>query len=88
MKRLEKLTVAELKQLLEEQGLVISGKKSELIDRLMANKEKEISELVEDSNQQLSFLKPLFQNGLSSIDFERRLTIRYGAAVPCYFGNY
>ena len=38
----EGMTVAELKALLKERGLPVSGKKSELIDRLTDNQEEEI----------------------------------------------
>ena len=38
----EGMTVAELKALLKERGLPVSGKKSELIDRLSDNQEEEI----------------------------------------------
>ena len=40
----EGMTVAELKALLKERGLPVSGKKSELIDRLSDNQEEEIVE--------------------------------------------
>ena len=38
----EGMTVAELKALLKERGLPVSGKKSELIERLSDNQEEEI----------------------------------------------
>ena len=81
MSGLEKLTVVELKQLLTDKGLAISGKKSELIERLVSNDEQGFTELEENANPQLPFLKSLFQDGFSSVKFDRRLTIRYGAAV-------
>ena len=43
----EGMTVAELKALLKERGLPVSGKKSELIDRLSDNQEDEIVETEE-----------------------------------------
>ncbi len=43
----EGMTVAELKALLKERGLPVSGKKSELIDRLSDNQEEEIVETEE-----------------------------------------
>ena len=43
----EGMTVAELKALLKERGLPVSGKKSELIDRLSGNQEEEIVETEE-----------------------------------------
>ena len=47
----EKMTVAELKVLLKEAGLPISGKKADLIERLSASEEvEETIEEVEDSS--------------------------------------
>ena len=43
----EGMTVAELKALLKDRGLPVSGKKSELIDRLSDNQEEEIVETEE-----------------------------------------
>ena len=85
MGELDSLTVVELKQILKDKGLPISGKKSELIERLMSNGEEGVSEIVEDSGQQLPFLKSLFSDGFSSLDFDKRLTLRYGAAVFMLF---
>lgn len=81
MSGLEELTVVELKQLLSNKGLSISGKKSELIERLVSIDEQGITELGENANPQLPFLKSLFKDGFSSVKFDRRLTIRYAAAV-------
>ena len=85
MGELDSLTVVELKQLLKDKGLPTSGKKSELIERLMSNNEGGVSEIVEDSSQQLPFLKSLFSDGFSSVNFDKRLTLRYGAAVFMLF---
>ena len=85
MGELDTLTVAELKQRLKDKALPISGKKSELIERLMSNDEGRVSEIIEDSSQQLPFLKSLFRDGISSVDFDKRLTFRYGAAVFMLF---
>lgn len=93
MDGLDSLTVVELKELLKEKGLPISGKKSELIERLIVNNKgvnlldepKSIvipsAELIEDSDQHLPFLTSLLQNGLSSVHFDRKLALRYGAAL-------
>lgn len=93
MDGLNSLTVVELKELLKEKGLPISGKKSELIERLIVNNKgvnlldepKSIvipsAELIEDSDQHLPFLTSLLQNGLSSVHFDRKLALRYGAAL-------
>ena len=47
----EGMTVAELKALLKERGLPVSGKKSELIDRLSDNQEEEIVDNKEIESQ-------------------------------------
>ena len=44
----EDMTVAELKALLKEQGLPVSGKKADLIERLSQSAQEEDSEVVED----------------------------------------
>ena len=51
------LTIVELKQLLTDKGLAISGKKSELIERLVSIDEQGITELGENTKPQLPFLK-------------------------------
>ena len=43
----EDMTVAELKALLKEQGLPVSGKKADLIERLSQSAQEEDSEVVE-----------------------------------------
>ena len=52
----EDMTVAELKVLLKEEGLPVSGKKADLIERLSQSNQEEESEVVEDvveeSNQE------------------------------------
>ena len=45
----ESMTVAQLKELLKEQGLPVSGKKAELIERLMESSGAEEEEVVEDT---------------------------------------
>ena len=45
----ESMTVAQLKELLKEQGLPVSGKKAELIERLMETSGAEEEEVVEDT---------------------------------------
>ena len=44
----QSMTVAQLKELLKEQGLPVSGKKAELIERLMESSGAEEEEVVED----------------------------------------
>jgi len=85
MSGMEELTVVELRQLLKDKELAISGKKSELIERLMSNEDEEKSKNDDATNTQLPFLKSLYQNGISSVKFDRRQTIRYGAAVFMLF---
>ena len=57
MPELNSLTVVQLKQLLKEQGLTISGKKSELISRLESHDEVFLS-LEEDSNSNQTKVEP------------------------------
>ena len=45
----QSMTVAQLKELLKEQGLPVSGKKAELIERLMESSGAEEEEVVEDT---------------------------------------
>jgi hypothetical protein len=81
MDGLDSLTVVELKQLLKEKGLPVSGKKAELLERLMANDEGGSIGLKQQPEQQLPFLTSLFQKGLSSVNVDRKLALHYGAAL-------
>ena len=60
----EGMTVAELKALLKERGLPVSGKKSELIDRLSDNQEEE--EIVETEEIE----SPAAEESSADEDFE------------------
>lgn len=81
-------TVAQLKVILQEKELPVSGKKADLITRLVEHesrsKPKSIltnkSMKLEDgmSIDNLPFLSSIIQNGISSVDFDREQTIRYG----------
>jgi hypothetical protein len=81
MDGLEKLTVIELKQRLKEKDLPVSGKKAELLERLLSNVDGERRELKQKSNQQLPFLTSVFKNGLSSVNIDKKLALRYGVAL-------
>lgn len=59
----EGMTVAELKALLKERGLPVSGKKSELIDRLSDNQEEEIVDTEEIES-------PAADESSADVDFE------------------
>ena len=81
-------TVAQLKIILQEKGLPVSGKKADLITRLVehesTSKPKSIptnkSMKSEDgiSQDNLPFLSSIIQNGIGSVDFDKEQTIRYG----------
>jgi len=77
----EVLTVAQLKKLLKEKGLPMSGKKVELVERLMANNDGGSQKLKQQPNQQLPFLTSVFKNGLSSVNIDKKLALRYGATL-------
>jgi large subunit ribosomal protein L32e len=49
----ENMTVAELKELLREAGLPVSGKKSDLIERLSESKDKSQEDIVEDVQEEV-----------------------------------
>ena len=49
----ENMTVAELKELLREAGLPVSGKKSDLIERLGESKDKLQEDVVEDVQEEV-----------------------------------
>jgi len=81
MDGLDSLTVVELKQRLKDKGLPVSGKKAELLERLLADDKGEHQGLKQKPEQQLPFLTSLFQKGLSSVNVDRKLALRYGAAL-------
>jgi hypothetical protein len=66
---------------LKEKGLPVSGKKAELLERLLTNDEGESLGLKQKPEQQLPFLTSLFQKGLSSVNVDRKLALHYGAAL-------
>ena len=55
----ESMTVAQLKELLKEQGLPVSGKKADLIARLMESSgaEEEVVEAAEDAAEEDDFFE-------------------------------
>jgi beta-lactam-binding protein with PASTA domain len=56
----ESMTVAQLKELLKEQGLPVSGKKAELIERLMESSgadEEEVVEAAEEAAEEDDFFE-------------------------------
>ena len=80
-------TVAQLKIILQEKGLPVSGKKADLIARLVENgKPTNPKSMVivdaeqEDGNpstEDLPFFTSILQNGIDSVDFDKDQTIRY-----------
>ena len=80
-------TVAELKIILQEKGLPVSGKKADLIARLVENGKSTDSKstVIVDSVQEdgkpstegLPFFTSILENGINSVDFDKEQTIRY-----------
>ena len=80
-------TVAQLKIILQEKGLPVSGKKADLIARLVENEKPTdpksvviVDSVQEDENsstEDLPFLASIFKNGIDSVDFDKEQTIRY-----------
>ncbi len=80
-------TVAQLKIILQEKGLPVSGKKADLIARLVENGKPTnpkstviVDSVQEDENsstEDLPFLASIFKNGIDSVDFDKEQTIRY-----------
>ena len=80
-------TVAQLKIILQEKGLPVSGKKADLIARLVENGKptNPKSMVIVDAEQEdgtssaedLPFFTSILQNGIDSVDFDKDQTIRY-----------
>ena len=80
-------TVAQLKIILQEKGLPVSGKKADLIARLVENgkstdsKSTVIVDSVQEdgkpSTEDLPFFTSILENGIDSVDFDKEQTIRY-----------
>ena len=80
-------TVAQLKIILQEKGLPVSGKKADLIARLVENgkptkpKSTVIADSVQEdgksSTEDLPFFSSILENGIDSVDFDKEQTIRY-----------
>lgn len=80
-------TVAQLKIILQEKGLPVSGKKADLIARLVENEKPTNlkSTVIGDSVQRdgkssaegLPFFTSILENGIDSVDFDKDQTIRY-----------
>ena len=80
-------TVAQLKIILQEKGLPVSGKKADLIARLVESESSSnpksvviVDSVQEDENsstEDLPFLTSIFKNGIDSVDFDKEQTIRY-----------
>ena len=80
-------TVAQLKIILQEKGLPVSGKKADLIARLVENEKPTNlkSTVIGDSVQKdgkssaegLPFFASILENGIDSVDFDKDQTIRY-----------
>lgn len=84
-------TVAQLKVILQEKGLPVSGKKADLITRLVQNEDRETSTSVPDkiseesdvstSSEKLPFLSAIMKNGFESVEIDRSMAIRYGSTL-------
>lgn len=80
-------TVAQLKIILQVKGLPVSGKKADLIARLVENEKPTNlkSTVIGDSVQKdgkssaegLPFFTSILENGIDSVDFDKDQTIRY-----------
>ena len=80
-------TVAQLKIILQEKGLPVSGKKADLIARLVEDgkptnpKSTVIVDSVQkdgkSSTKELPFFTSILENGIDSVDFDKEQTIRY-----------
>ena len=80
-------TVAQLKIILQEKRLPVSGKKADLIARLVESESSSnpksvviVDSVQEDENsstEDLPFLTSIFKNGIDSVDFDKEQTIRY-----------
>ena len=80
-------TVAQLKTILQEKGLPVSGKKADLIARLVEDgkptdpKSVVIVDSVQEdgkpSTEDLPFFTSILENGIDSVDFDKEQTIRY-----------
>ena len=81
MSEFDSMTVVELKQRLKQEGLPISGNKSELIERLLTHSKDKNHPSGDNTNQDLPFLSSLLQNGLSSVQIDSKLVLRYGITL-------
>ena len=66
-------TVAQLKTILQEKGLPVSGKKADLIARLVENGKS--------STEELPFFASILENGIDSVNFDKDQTIRYAVTA-------
>ena len=79
-------TVAELKKILQEYSLPVSGKKADLVARLEEYRSASTSkpakaETAKSNANELPFLAAIFENGISSVKLETNNIIRYGATA-------
>ena len=74
-------TVAQLKTILQERDLPVSGKKADLVSRLIENDASSTSKTVEDNDslEDLPFLSAVMKNGFGSVEIDRHVAIRYGS---------
>ena len=80
-------TVAQLKIILQEKGLPVSGKKADLIARLVEDGKSTnpksvviVNSVQEDGKpltEDLPFFTSILENGIDSVDFDKEQTIRY-----------
>ena len=84
-------TVAQLKVILQEKGLPVSGKKADLVARLVQSEDGETSTSIPDkiseqsdvntSSEELPFLSAIMKNGFESVEIDRNMAIRYGSTL-------
>lgn len=76
-------TVAQLKTTLQERGLTVSGKKADLVSRLIDNDTSSTPKVIEDNDslEDLPFLSAVMKNGIGSVEIDRHVAIRYGSTL-------
>jgi len=81
-------TIAQLKVILQQKGLPVSGKKADLVARLVQSEDRTPNASVADelpeesdvntSSEELPFLSAMMKNGIGSVEIDRNIAIRYG----------
>ena len=84
-------TVAQLKLILQEKGLPVSGKKADLIARLVESENSSnpkpvvigdsVQEGEKSSAEDLPYLSNIIRNGINSVELNKQQAINYGIIV-------